>query len=252
MPIDIKNIKKQFEKSMSNYDNNAIVQNFMASKLVIELGKISTVFDNIFELGSGTGLLTKQIASSIEFKEYYANDLVEKSKVYVQKIVPNIHFVCGNALKVKAGRKFELLVSNAMFQWFENFEKAVEILKYNLKPGGVLAFSTFAPSNFKEITELTGLSLQYKTQDELTAALKNAGFEILYAETFYEEVCFKTPLELLAHMKHTGVNSLTERVWTVKNVKEFCDKYSKKYPKTKLTYSPIIIIARLKQGLPKT
>ncbi len=244
MPIDIKNIKKQFEKSMNDYDKNAVVQDMMASKLVIELEKVSSCFDNIFELGSGTGLLTKRLVKSIKSKNYYANDLVEKSKLYVQKYVPNVQFIAGNALKVKPGKKMDLIVSNAMFQWFENFGKAVDILKAGLNSGGILAFSTFSPMNFKEITSLTGLSLKYKSQDELVEILKISGFEILYCETFYEEISFKTPLELLAHMKHTGVNSLSEKTWTVKKVKEFCDKYLKQYPSAKLTYSPIIIIAR--------
>ena len=67
----------------------------------------------------------------------------------------------------------------------------------------------------------------------------------MYAENFYEELTFKTPLELLAHMKNTGVNSLSEKTWTITKVKEFCDKYSKMYPKSKLTYSPIVVIAKL-------
>lgn len=246
MPTDIKNIKKQFEKSMSDYDKNAAVQDLMASKLVIELLKISSEFENVLELGSGTGLLTKRLVKSIKFENFYANDLVDKSKIYVQKVVPAVNFICGNALKIRLAKKMDLIVSNAMFQWFENFEKAVEVLKPNLKHDGMLAFTTFAPSNFKELTDITGLSLKYKSREELEAILKNKGFEILYSEDFYEELSFKTPLELLAHMKHTGVNSLSEKTWTVKKVKEFCDKYSKKYPKVKLTYSPIIIIARFK------
>ena len=244
MPIDIKNIKKQFEKSMSDYDKNALVQDLMASKLIIELAKVSESFDNVLELGSGTGLLTKRFAKTIQFKTFCANDLVEKSKIYVQKFIPSASFICGNALKVKTAKKMDLIISNAMFQWFDNLEKVIGIFKSNLKSQGVLAFTTFAPSNFKEITELTGLTLQYKSKEEIEKILSNTGFEILYSETFYEEVAFKTPLELLAHMKHTGVNSLSEKTWTVKKVKEFCDKYSKKYPKAKLTYSPIIIIAK--------
>ena len=76
------------------------------------------------ELGSGTGLLTKRIAKNIKFNNYYANDLVEKSKLYVQKLVPSANFICGNALKIKSPRKVDLIVSNAMFQWFENLEKS--------------------------------------------------------------------------------------------------------------------------------
>lgn len=244
MPIDNKHIKKQFEKSMENYDKNATVQDMMASKMVIELTKISANFENILELGSGTGLLTKKITKNIKFKNYFANDLVEKSKNYIQKIIPNVMFLCGSALKIKPSKKMDLIISNAMFQWFENLDKSIDIIKLSLKRDGLLAFSTFSPENFKEITELTGLTLKYKSKEEIQEILQIKGFEILYCENFYEEINFKTPLELLAHMKNTGVNSLSEKTWTVKKVKDFCDKYSKKYPKTKLTYSPIIIIAR--------
>ena len=98
----------------------------------------------------------------------------------------------------------------------------------------------------KEIKELTGLTLKYKSEDEIKEILTKHGFEILYCESFYEEMKFNTPLELLAHMKNTGVNSLSEETWTVKKIKDFCDKFNKKYPQTKLTYSPLIIICKTK------
>lgn len=246
MPTDYKLIKKQFEKSMNDYNKNATVQDLMASKLIIELSKITTDFENVLELGSGTGLLTKRIAKNINFKTFNANDLIEKSKLYVQKIIPNANFICGNALKIKPAKKMDLIISNAMFQWFENLEKAVSILKFSLKKDSILAFSTFTPENFKEIKEITGLTLIYKSKEEIIKALTAQGFEILYCEEFYEEIKFNTPLELLAHMKKTGVNSLSTKTWTVKEVKEFCDNFNKKFKQTKLTYSPLIVIAKLK------
>ena len=244
MPIDYKHIKKQFEKSLNDYDKNAIVQDLMASKMVLELSKHKKEFENILELGSGTGLATKRIIKEIKYQNYYANDIVEKSKSYLQKILPDVNFLLGNALKIKPNRKMDLIISNAMFQWFENLDKAIDILKLSLERGGILAFSTFAPDNFAELKDITGLSLQYKSQEEIKEIIEKLGFEILYCENFYEELNFKTPLELLAHMKKTGVNSLSEKTWTVKKVKDFCDRYSKKYSKTKLTYSPIIVIAK--------
>ena len=128
MSTDIKNIKKQFEKSMSDYDKNAVVQDLMASKLVIEILKISSEFENVLELGSGTGLLTQRLVKSVKYKNFYANDLVEKSKIYIDKIVPNTKFYLGNAIKIKPSQKLDLIVSNAMFQWFDNLDKAIEIL----------------------------------------------------------------------------------------------------------------------------
>lgn len=245
MQTNYKHIKKQFEKSLDNYEKNAAVQKMMADKILIELSKISTEFETVLELGSGTGLLTKKLVKNIKFKKYFANDLVEKSKSYLQKIIPNVSFLCGSALRIKPAKKVDLVISNAMFQWFDNLEKAVEIIKQNTTNNGILAFSTFSPENFKEIKNITGLTLKYKTAEEITEILQKNGFEILYSETFFEEMNFKTPLELLAHMKQTGVNSLSEKTWTIKKVKEFCEKYTKKYPNNTLTYSPIIVIAKI-------
>lgn len=246
MQTNFQHIKKQFEKSLADYDQNASVQNLMAAKMTFELVKISTSFENILELGSGTGLLTKKIAKEIKFQKYYANDIVEKSKLYIEKIIPNLNFIHGNAAKIKIERKADLIISNAMFQWFENIEKFIEITKQKMTKNGILAFSTFSPDNFKEIKEITGLSLKYKTKDELAHILNNQGFEILYSEEFYETIEFNNPLELLTHLKKTGVNSLADKIWTIKEVKNFCDKFSRKNPKTILTYAPIIIIAKLK------
>jgi malonyl-ACP O-methyltransferase BioC len=246
MQTNNKNIKKQFEKSMKVYNKNASVQNLMGDRLLIELSKLSNSFDNILEIGCGTGLLTQKIAKNIKFKTYYANDLVEKSKNYIQKIIPEVKFLAGNALKIKPSKKMDLLISNAVFQWFNNLDKAIEILKLSLANDGILAFTTFSPQNFKELTSITGLTLEYKTKDEVIKILENHNFEILYSEEFSEILEFKTPLELLAHLKNTGVNSLSEKTWTVKKVKDFCDNFAKKYSKTQLTYTPIIIIARKK------
>jgi malonyl-ACP O-methyltransferase BioC len=246
MQTNNKHIKKQFEKSMNVYNKNASVQNMMGDKLLIELSKISNSFENILELGCGTGLLTQKITQNIEFKTYFANDLVEKSKSYVQKIIPNVRFLGGNALKIKPTKKIDLMISNAVFQWFNNLDKAIEILNLSLAKNGILAFTTFSPKNFKELTTITGLTLEYKTKDEIVKILQNHDFEILYCEEFSEILEFKNPLELLAHLKNTGVNSLSEKVWTVKKVKNFCDNFTKKYSKTELTYAPIILIARKK------
>lgn len=242
MQINPKLIKKQFEKSFNSYNQNAIVQRLMAEKLVKNLSLIKTDFNSILELGCGTGILTKEIVKAIKFKTYSANDLVEKSKKYVSEIVPNVQFYCGNALKVKTP-KSDLIISNAMFQWFNKLENICFHCKKQLNSDGILAFSTFSDKNFKEIKNLTGLSLDYKTFDEIKNVVSKE-FEILYAEEFDHILSFNTPLELLAHMKNTGVNSLTTQHWTFKEVKEFCDKYKKEFPQITLTYSPVIIIGK--------
>lgn len=246
MQLNPKLIKTQFEKSMDKYDDNALVQQLMAEKLVGALiANAGADFGNILELGCGTGLLTKLLASSVAYKKYYANDIVEKSKTYLSSIIPDCNFMCGNAKKIKPSAKMDLLISNAMFQWFSNLDKVLDDYKILLNPGGTIAFSTFSPDNFKEIKSLTGLTLKYKPLEDIKRFLEK-NYELLYLEKFDYKLNFKSALEILAHMKHTGVNSLGTKHWGVVEVKEFCDKYKQAYPDLSLTYSPIICIAKKK------
>jgi malonyl-ACP O-methyltransferase BioC len=219
---------------MDKYDENAVVQRIMAEKLVRELLKIRAEFDTVLETGAGTGVLTKELTGKIQYKNYCANDLSEKSKKYLDKILNKYTFIAGNALKIN--KKADLIISNAMFQWLKDFG-----CFYNmLEPGGILAFTSFTTGNFREIKELTGLSLEYKSMNEIKQELKD--YEILYTKEFEHKMSFQNPLELLAHMKHTGVNSLAH--WTFAQVKDFCEKYKRKYPEITLTYTPVIVIAR--------
>lgn len=241
MQLNPKLIKNKFKKSMDKYDENALVQKVMAEKLIGSLKENS--YDKILELGCGTGLLTRQAAEKLSFKKYYVNDIVEKSKFYIDKIIPENIFICGNAQKIKLPVKVDLIISNAMFQWFNNLDRVLEYYYTLLNKGGTIAFTTFSPENFSEIKSVTGIGLDYKTVDEIREILEK-NFEVIHLENFDYTLHFKNPLEILAHMKNTGVNSLTEQRWGVKEVKEFCDKYREKYPDLPLTYSPIIAVCK--------
>ncbi len=243
MQTDSKTIKKQFEKSMADYDKNAVIQDFTAEKMLSELLKFNNNFETVLELGVGTGLLTKKVANTLNFEKYFGNDLIEKSENYLKKYLPSADFICGNALKIKVPYKMNLVISNAMFQWFDNLEKGLGTISEYIEKDGILAFSTFTPDNYKEIRDITGLTLNYMSKNEIEKVLTRLGFKILYCEEFRRNIKFNNPLEILAHMKKTGVNSLSDKVWDIKKIKSFCDEYSQKYPELSLTYSPIIVIA---------
>lgn len=89
-----------------------------------------------------------------------------------------------------------------------------------LNKDGILAFTTFSDKNFKEMKTITGISLDYKSECELEKILQK-NYEIIKMESFEQGIEFKTPLELLYHMKNTGVNSLNRTKWTLADVKDF-------------------------------
>ena len=242
MQVNPKSVKSHFEKTMDKYDANAVVQKFLAEILTAETASVRDSYGKILELGCGTGLLTREIKEKIRFDSYTANDLSEKSKKYLDKILPDYDFICGNAARIAPNSTFDLIISNAMFQWFSNLDEVVNRYRNLLNKDGILAFTTFSPDNFPELKKVTGLSLKYKTDEELKEVLEK-NYKILKMETFSKTLEFKTPLELLYHLKNTGVNSLSKTKWGIKEVKNFCDRYKAEYPELELTYKPVIITA---------
>lgn len=240
MQIDTKTIKKHFQKSIDKYPENAIVQKFMAQKLCAALPGQN--FNTILEIGAGAGLLTEELKRHIIFQKYYANDLVERAGYYVSRYIPSAIFEVGNFTRINYRQKFDLVISNAVFQWFDNLDKVFPKCVNLLDKNGILAFSTFLPENFMEFYSVTGLSLSYKTTEELENLLKPY-FENILVEPFEYKMKFENPLQILAHMKNTGVNSLSKTKWGIKEVKNFCDRYKAEYPELELTYKPVIITA---------
>ena len=240
MSLNPKIIKSRFEKSLDKYNDNATVQKKMAIELCDALISFKNEFENVIELGCGAGLLTSELSKRIKFKNYFANDITKKANIYIKNIIPNADFILGNALKINTAKKFDLVISNAMFQWLnlsDIFNKCVSLNKKD----GILAFTTFTSGNFEEFTKNSGLGLDYKSKSEILNTFTKQ-YELLYCREFEEKLEFSNPLEMLLHMKNTGVNSLGNKDWGIKEIKEFCENMNKGYEKITLTYKPIIII----------
>ena len=72
--LDKNLIKENFKKSLKTYEDNAFIQKKMAIKLAGLIKRNN--FCSILEIGSYTGLLTKEINKKFNFKKYVAIDIV--------------------------------------------------------------------------------------------------------------------------------------------------------------------------------
>lgn len=244
MQIDLKTVKKTFAKSIEKYPQNAVVQKIMAHNLVEKIIALAPKPTSILEVGAGAGILSEQLAKHIYFEKFYANDLTEKSEKFVKKYIPTSKFFAGDFRRINFGAKFDLIASNAVFQWFDNPEKILNKCYTMLNSNGILAFTTFNRENFYELKNLTGLTLDYNNMEEWISLLEKQNFKVLYKNSFEHVLNFVNPLEILTHLKNTGVNSLAEKPLSVTEVKKLCDNYRQTYPELTLTYKPIVFIAQ--------
>ena len=222
-------IKKRFRQSLETYDKNAIAQEIMANKLIDLLPQ--KPYRKILEIGCGTGILTKKISSNFSPEILTINDIVEECEKYTKQIYPNSNFIGGDINKIVLPEKYDLIISNAVFQWFENPQPLINRLMQHLESNGILAFSSFSKENFYEIKELLNIGLNYSTfENSITG-------EIIELE-------FKSVSEMLRHIKNTGVNAIENYTLTIGKIDSLKKQFLEKYGKIKLTYHPIFVIIK--------
>lgn len=232
-------IQKRFAKNLDTYNDNAKIQKKMAERLLSFLDRKD--FNDILEIGCGTGFLTQLVNEKFSFKTYTANDIVESCEKYVKEINPKINFIPADIEKAveNSDKKYDLIISNAVFQWVENLESFIKLLVSKLNDGGVLLFSTFGPENFREVNFVLGKTLPYYSANELQEIIK--GYKSVVEQEMHV-MAFKTPKDILKHIKSTGVNALEMVSWTKTDMQKFENGYNNFCSGIPtLTYHPIYV-----------
>lgn len=248
-------IKKRFSKSINTYNKNAPVQKKMAENLVNFVKPISdTSFGKVLDLGCGTGMVSQYMLENFKIHELIANDISRDFYLCSAKLAEKFSDTKISFFQADLEDTFlfdndnDLIISGAAFQWINDKEKLFSGLKNIIKPGGIIAFSTFGTQNFCEIKEITSNSLKYCSFDDTLSALSK-NFEIMHASQEIVKLLFENPIEILKHLKYTGVNGVSNQLWTKNKLNLFSESYKKLFSqnsKLSLTYHPMYFIVKLK------
>ncbi|MED5245943.1 malonyl-ACP O-methyltransferase BioC [Priestia sp. LL-8] len=147
-------LKKRFNNHAKTYDAYADVQKSMANQLIDQL---STNFFNqeiaILEIGCGTGYLTQLLCEKFPKAAITAVDLSSGMMELAKKKVTEdrVSFICGDIEEISIEGHYDLIISNATFQWFNSLHTTIKKLYKQLKPTGSLLFSTFGNRTFQEL-----------------------------------------------------------------------------------------------------
>lgn len=154
--VDKTVIRKNFSRSAVTYDDHAAVQKKCAEKLIglIDLD----YFSDILEIGCGTGVYTALLKEKYPDIEMTAVDISpEMVDLARQKVSgDNLTFLVSDAEDLNTDKKFDLITSNASFQWFSGIDKAMSCFLEHLAPGGTISFSMYGPETFRELKEVLG------------------------------------------------------------------------------------------------
>ncbi|PLX71417.1 MAG: hypothetical protein C0602_01000 [Denitrovibrio sp.] len=197
-------IKRSFDSSSSTYDSSCDIQRLVARHLA-EL--ITDKYENILEIGAGTGVFTDEIACKFPSADVTCVDISQALLNVAKEKHPHYKYICadGENLSLKNGG-FDLLASSSTFQWFAKPEKSIPELINHLKPGGKFAFSIFAEGTFAEMSilnKMTGFGSVYNLRPDKAYMEILKGYDVKF-ETREYVLWFDTVKQFLKKQKGTG------------------------------------------------
>lgn len=240
----------RFAKGLRDYDTHALAQKKIIDRVVSMLD-VDRKYGKVLEIGCGSGNLSVRL-SGMDVAELYLNDLCPEVQDVVRKKVPeaaNLHFEIGNAETLTFGHlvsSLDMVISTSVFQWIENtgllFEKVYSLLNEE----GIFVFSTFVPGTFEEIRKTCGIGIDYLPEETVVGQLERAGFTVRHSVQEDIVLRFKTPYDVLRHIRSTGVNSIEKVKWTKGDFDRFCFGYDSLFADengVSLTYRPLYVFA---------
>jgi len=244
--MDKRALVRNFSRYADRYDRYADVQRLSAVELLGRIGQENP--DDILEIGCGTGNYTELIRRRFRGSKIQAIDISpEMIKVAEKKLTEgSIEFIVADAEEIFLEEKFDLVTSNACFQWFGDLPGALGGYKDLLRPGGEICFSIFGPLTFWELN----LSLKYIFKDAQIEAARflsrervNITLGKIFKDITVEELKFEKTYDclrgLLNRIKYTGTrgNSIPHEIYLKRSFLEKLEGiYLDKFKSIKATY----------------
>ena len=254
MTLNKDRIRQRFCKAASTYDRQAVIQKRVADRLVTLLEQHHVLpTERILEIGSCTGILTERLAERYRgLTTMYVNDMVPDFESTISdRTCHNVEctFLPGDIEAIEIPYDLDLVVSSSTFHWMEDFPTLVKKLSDHMVPESTLAFSMYSTSNLRELRQITGIGLQYYSLEELKQIVGEY-YTLLACDEELAVYNFDTPLDILNHLRETGVNSLDGTTWSQSRLNSFVTEYKNQFSKqskVRLTYHPAYIVAQKKK-----
>ncbi|WP_298850249.1 methyltransferase domain-containing protein [uncultured Ruegeria sp.] len=241
-------VQRSFSRSFQTYNDTASQQAWVARKLISELRRAGAPdwFGTTFELGCGTGHLTRLLRQNFDLPDLYLNDIAPQAQATAD--ADKAAFIAGDVRLVEWPARLDLVASASMIQWMEDPAHLLHQAADALETGGWLAISGFGPRQYQELTQIgsTARAPGLCTPEALKAAI-DGPFKVLTVGESIRQSFFATPRDVLKYLRRTGVNGRAQKSWTRSTLAQFEADYVQNFGTSygvSLTYHPVWVTAQ--------
>ena len=206
-------IGPRFSAAAETYDRHARPQLALAQSVVSMLPELYP--EQILELGSGTGQLTRLLTERFPEVLIDTVDVAEKMVEHSRKKFlrfPQINWIVGDAQTFRGDASYPLIVSSSALHWVSDLPKTCENIFHNLESGGTFSLGMMLRGTLKELHDLRGEiapekapELTLPSFEETTAAIEGAGFRIKRKKHSEEQILYADAKAFLKAIHEQGV-----------------------------------------------
>ncbi len=205
-PTDVEaQIVNSFSKYVKSYDRHAQLQKTMAERLASMLP--DPLPDCVTELGCGTGVFTRHLLAHPVGK-LVLNDISASMMDHLKEgmtLPENTKLIIGNAERAEF-YPTDLIVGNAVFQWFADPQQTLNHLFQFMNPDGTLVFSTFGPGTLKDFRETGSLESPNTlySQPQWKTMIEQAGLTLKESHVEFRKSFFPNTRALIRNLQQIG------------------------------------------------
>ena len=262
-------VLRRFSAGAARYEAHAHAQRLSAVDLLAytvasmgpapNMGRVS----KILEPGCGTGLYTRMLLEAFRGASVFGVDISEAMVRVAKRGIddPRARFAVADAEEIATGN-YDLVTSNAVFQWFLSLPRTLARMASLLPGGGLLTFSFFGPETYAELdAALRGSALRRRARDggRVAAAAFHSREEIsdalsavfprwdIVERRYHQE--FPSLAELLRSIRYTGTGGGGAREsWSPGKLARVAEAYRERVGGIRTTYQVFLCRGVIPEG----
>lgn len=200
--MDKGKIRSSYDRHARYYDANSPLQRYLADRIA---ASINGGFRRALDIGCGTGHLSLKLNG----RKTYACDLsLGMLKAAKKKLVSVPIFQADAQYLPFAKERFDLVVSNAAYQWTQDLKAVLSEVKRVLKKGGAHYFTIFGNRTLWQLQEAIGAfkipSSDFVDEDKLSDVLESCGFYNAHIETLNFTRYYTDLRDLLGRLRYVS------------------------------------------------